>query len=56
MCGAASWGGAVKREDDQPNNVARRHAETPLVVWLLGAHETQGAVVSVFGVKVEGHR
>lgn len=55
MGGAASWGGTVQGEDDQSNHVTRWHAETPLVVRLLGTHEAQGAVVAIFGIEVKRH-
>lgn len=45
----------MQGENDQSNHMTRRHAETPLVVWLLGAHEAQGAVVAIFGVEVKRH-
>lgn len=45
----------MQGENDQPNHMTRWHAETPLVVWLLGAHEAQGAVVAIFGIEVKRH-
>lgn len=55
MSSAASWRGAVQSEDDQSNHMTRWHTETPLVVWLLGTHEAQGAVVAILGIEVKGH-
>lgn len=55
MSGAASWCGAMKGEDNQSNHVTRGHTKSPLVVWLLGTHKAQGAVVTIFGIEVKGH-
>lgn len=56
MGAAASWCGALKREDNQADHVTRRHTEAPLIVWLLGVDEAQGTIVPKFSVEVKGHR
>lgn len=55
MGGTASRRGTVEGEDDQLNHVTRRHAEAPLIVRLLGAHQAQAAVVAIFSIEVKGH-
>lgn len=45
----------MEGEDDQVDQVTRRHSETPLVVRLLGAHQAQAAVAAVFSIEVKGH-
>lgn len=52
---AAAWCGSLKGDDHQPHHVTRGHAETPLIVRLLGTHQAQSAIAPVLGIKVKGH-
>ena len=50
MGGTTAGRGPVEGEDDEAYHVTGRHSQAPLVVRLLGTHQAQSAVVTVFGV------